>query len=198
MSISDHLFSDLWVFLGNAYALTIEFKNDTREKYIYNFYWIDNPYAYGKMAMGGGELQSDQSNTIQDEYSPGKYYLIWFQRNSTPDDVIIIPFTEEFAQTSSEDFIKRYLVEKTGVKKLIVGYDHHFGKNREGNHQKLINQGKQYGFEVEEVPAQYIGDIAVSSTKIRNSARVRWWLLALTSGISSSGLSSSMLMPRFV
>jgi riboflavin kinase/FMN adenylyltransferase len=85
------------------------------------------------------------------------------------DQMIIIPFTREFAQTSSEDFITNILVEKIGVKKLIVGYDHHFGKNREGNYEQLIILGKKLGFEVEEIPAEVIDGVAVSSTKIRNA-----------------------------
>lgn len=85
------------------------------------------------------------------------------------DKLIIIPFTKEFAKTSSEDFIKNYLIDKIGAKKLIVGYDHHFGRNREGNYQKLYQLGENYGFEVEEISAQYIENIAVSSTKIRNA-----------------------------
>jgi hypothetical protein len=101
-----------FLFLGDAFALTIEFKNDTQEMYIYNFYWIDNPYVYGKMAMAGGELLSDQSNTIQEEYSPGKYYVIWFQRNSTPDDVIIIPF-------SIEGSIGKIILSPKGIQKLF-------------------------------------------------------------------------------
>ncbi len=74
------------------------------------------------------------------------------------DHIIIIPFTPEFAQTSSEDFIKEYLVDKLMVKKLIVGYDHHFGNNREGNYDQLHLLGQKYGFEVEEIKAQYIDD----------------------------------------
>ncbi|MEZ5199100.1 MAG: bifunctional riboflavin kinase/FAD synthetase [Bacteroidales bacterium] len=85
------------------------------------------------------------------------------------DHLIIIPFTKEFAKTSSEDFIKEYLIDKLDLKKLIVGYDHHFGKDREGNYDKLNELGRKYGFEVFEVPAQFIGNQAVSSTKIRNS-----------------------------
>lgn len=85
------------------------------------------------------------------------------------DHLIIIPFTKEFAKTSSEDFIKDYLIDRIGAKKLIVGYDHHFGRDREGNYQKLHQLGKNYGFDVEEISAQYIGDTAVSSTKIRKA-----------------------------
>jgi len=102
----------IFLFVGNAFALTIEFKNDTEEKYIYNFYWIDNPYAIGKMAMAGGELKSDQSTTIKNEYSPGKYYVIWFQRNSAPDDIIIIPFIIEGS-------IGKIILSPGGIQKLL-------------------------------------------------------------------------------
>lgn len=85
------------------------------------------------------------------------------------DHLIIVPFTKEFAKTSSEDFIINYLVKNIGTKKLIVGYDHHFGRHREGNYQKLHQLGENYGFDVEEISAQYIDDKAVSSTKIRKA-----------------------------
>ena len=102
----------IFLFLGNAFALTIEFKNDTEEQYIYNFYWIDNPYSYGKMPMAGGELNSEQSNTIKVEYSPGEYYIIWFQRNSGSDDMIIIPF-------SIEATIGKIILSPKGIQKLF-------------------------------------------------------------------------------
>lgn len=80
-----------------------------------------------------------------------------------------IPFTKEFSQLSSEEFITKILVEKIGTKKLVIGYDHHFGKNREGSFEQLKLNGPRYGFEVEEIPRQDIDNIAVSSTKIRQS-----------------------------
>ncbi|MCB2219913.1 MAG: bifunctional riboflavin kinase/FAD synthetase [Bacteroidetes bacterium] len=85
------------------------------------------------------------------------------------DHMIAIPFTKEFSKTPSEVFIKDYLVDRVHVKKLIVGYDHHFGRNREGDYQQLIETGEKFGFEVAEIAAQYINDTAVSSTKIRNA-----------------------------
>ncbi|MEZ5083765.1 MAG: bifunctional riboflavin kinase/FAD synthetase [Bacteroidales bacterium] len=91
--------------------------------------------------------------------------------NSGIDHMIVIPFTKEFSQTSSEDFIRDFLVDKIGVKKLIVGYDHHFGKNREGNYAQLNMLGQKFGFEVEEIEAQFVEGVAVSSTKIRNALR---------------------------
>lgn len=80
-----------------------------------------------------------------------------------------IPFTKEFSQLTSEDFITKILVEKIGTKKLVIGYDHHFGKNREGSFEQLKINGPKYGFEVEEILRQDVDHIAVSSTKIRKA-----------------------------
>jgi riboflavin kinase/FMN adenylyltransferase len=85
------------------------------------------------------------------------------------DHLIIIPFTKEFAAISYLDFIKDVLIDKLHVKKLVIGYDHHFGNNREGELKHLVDYGKQYHFEVEDIPAQKVDDIAVSSTKIRKA-----------------------------
>lgn len=80
-----------------------------------------------------------------------------------------IPFTKEFSQLSSEDFITKILVEKIGTKKLVIGYDHHFGKNREGSFEQLKLNAPKYGFEVEEIPRQDVDHVTVSSTTIRRS-----------------------------
>lgn len=85
------------------------------------------------------------------------------------DHLIIIPFTKEFSRLSSLEFIQQVLVEKIGTKRLVIGYDHHFGKNREGTFEHLKLYATEYGFEVEEIPEQDINDVAVSSTKIRNA-----------------------------
>lgn len=83
--------------------------------------------------------------------------------------LIRIPFTKEFSQLSSEQFIGNILVDTIGTKKLVIGYDHHFGKNREGSFEQLKLNGPKYGFEVEEIPRQEVDHIGVSSTKIRHS-----------------------------
>ncbi len=85
------------------------------------------------------------------------------------DHLIIHPFTKEFAITPAEVFIRDFLVDKLHVKLLVVGYDHHFGRNREGNFDHLFKQGIHYGFTVEEIEAQYVDDIPVSSTQVRNA-----------------------------
>ncbi len=85
------------------------------------------------------------------------------------DHLIIIPFTKEFSRLSSLEFIQQILVDKIGTKKLVIGYDHHFGKNREGSFEHLKHYSTEYGFDLEEIPEQDINDVAVSSTKIRNA-----------------------------
>lgn len=85
------------------------------------------------------------------------------------DHLIIIPFTADFSDLSSEDFIKNILVDKIGTKKLVIGYDHKFGKNRSGSFEGLLKDGPIYGFDVEEIPKQMVDNNAVSSTKIRNA-----------------------------
>lgn len=80
-----------------------------------------------------------------------------------------IPFTKEFSQISSMEFITQILVETMGTKKLVIGYDHRFGKNREGSFEQLKLNGPTYGFEVEEIPRQDVDHVGVSSTKIRKA-----------------------------
>jgi len=85
------------------------------------------------------------------------------------DYLLIKKFTEEFSRLSAEDFVKQILVDKLNAKKVIIGYDHRFGRNRNANIDDLKRFGNKYNFEVEEISAQDINDVAVSSTKIRNA-----------------------------
>ena len=84
------------------------------------------------------------------------------------DNVVIIPFTKEFASTPSDVFIRDYIIERIHPAVIVVGYDHHFGKNRMGDFQMLNEMGQKYGFKTVQVEAQDIDEVAVSSTKIRN------------------------------
>ena len=84
------------------------------------------------------------------------------------DNVVIIPFTKEFASTPSDAFIRDYILERLHPAIIVVGYDHHFGKNRMGDYDMLSHLSEQYGFRTVQVEAQYIDGVAVSSTKIRN------------------------------
>jgi riboflavin kinase/FMN adenylyltransferase len=85
------------------------------------------------------------------------------------ENLIIHPFDADFAALSAADFVEKILVEKLKVKKIIIGHDHRFGKNRSANIDDLIVFGKEFDFEVAQISAQEIDEIAVSSTKIRNA-----------------------------
>lgn len=85
------------------------------------------------------------------------------------DHVVIAPFTKEFASIEASDYIEEFLVKHFNPNTIVIGYDHHFGKNRTGNIDLLKEFSPKYGYRVEEISKQTIDDIAVSSTKIRNA-----------------------------
>jgi len=85
------------------------------------------------------------------------------------DHFLILPFNEEFAKWTSNKFIQEILIEKLNTKRLVIGYDHRFGRNREGSFDYLKANENLYGFKVEEIPRHDVDDIGVSSTKIRNA-----------------------------
>src|SRR5690606_11605569 len=85
------------------------------------------------------------------------------------DTVILFPFTKEFSRLSAMEFVRDVLVNQIGVSEMHIGYDHHFGKNREGSFQELQELGGLYRFGVFQLPAIAVGDTTISSTKIRNA-----------------------------
>lgn len=85
------------------------------------------------------------------------------------DYLIIHPFSKNFSRLTAIDFVREFLVKKLNTYQLIIGYDHHFGKNREGNIDQLKEYSLLYDFNVEEIPSQDIDQVSVSSTKIRNA-----------------------------
>jgi riboflavin kinase/FMN adenylyltransferase len=100
-------------------------------------------------------------NTLEEKKQLMKQYGV--------QHLIVHPFSQKFARTSVTEYIRDILVNKIGTKKLVIGYDHHFGRNREGSLLDLQELGIVYNYEVEEIPEQDIHEVAVSSTKIRNS-----------------------------
>ena len=110
-------------------------------------------------------LQKDDSikllNTIDERVELLKSYGI--------KKVIVKEFTKEFANLSAKDYVKQILVDELNTKQVVIGYDHHFGKNRSANIKDLKSFGKLYDFKVEEILAQDIEEVTVSSTKIRNA-----------------------------
>jgi riboflavin kinase/FMN adenylyltransferase len=85
------------------------------------------------------------------------------------DNLVIHPFDAAFSRLTAEEFVKQVLVETFQIKKIIIGYDHRFGRNRTANIDDLIQFGTKFGFEVEQISAKEINDVAISSTKIRNA-----------------------------
>lgn len=85
------------------------------------------------------------------------------------DNLVIHPFDQAFSRLTAEEFVKNILVDIFKIKKIIIGHDHRFGRNRTANIDDLILFGEQYNFEVEQISPQEIDEVSVSSTKIRNS-----------------------------
>ena len=110
-------------------------------------------------------LQKDDSikllNTIEERIELLKTFGI--------KEVIVKKFTKEFANLSAQDYVKQILVDELNTKQIVIGYDHHFGKNRSANIIDLKGFAKLYDFKVEEISAQDIKDVTVSSTKIRTA-----------------------------
>ena len=85
------------------------------------------------------------------------------------DLLVIQPFNEAFAQLTAEEFVSTILVQRLNVKKVIIGYDHRFGRNRTANIDDMRLFGEKYGFAVEEISVQEVDEVSVSSTKIREA-----------------------------
>jgi riboflavin kinase/FMN adenylyltransferase len=82
---------------------------------------------------------------------------------------IIHPFDKLFSELSPREFVEQVLIKQLNIQKIIIGYDHKFGKNRAADFNDLIAFGKEFGFEVEEISAKQVNEVSVSSTKIRDS-----------------------------
>jgi len=85
------------------------------------------------------------------------------------DHLIIIPFSRDFSNQTPEEYISNVLVGKLGTKKIVIGYDHHFGKDRKGTMGDLEQFASIFDYSVDEIPEQDINDIAVSSTRVREA-----------------------------
>ncbi len=87
------------------------------------------------------------------------------------DHLVVIPFTKAFSKLSSEAFVEEILIKKINTKKLVIGFNHHFGRNREGSFEYLMQHADKYGFDIEEIERQDVAQIGVSSTKIRKALK---------------------------
>jgi riboflavin kinase/FMN adenylyltransferase len=85
------------------------------------------------------------------------------------ENLFVINFTTEFSKQSPEDFVQKYLVQGIGLREVVIGYDHHFGKSRDGNFELLQKLGSKFDFSVTLIPEYSVEGVTVSSTKIRNA-----------------------------
>ena len=85
------------------------------------------------------------------------------------EQLIIHPFTVEFSRMTAEEYVRDVLVGALQAKKVIIGYDHRFGRNRTATIEDLRVYGERYGFEVEQISVEEVDEVSVSSTKIRNA-----------------------------
>jgi len=85
------------------------------------------------------------------------------------DNLVIHPFDKEFSRLTAEEFVKEVLVDVFKVKKIIIGHDHRFGRNRTANIDDLITFGETFGFDVEQISVEELNEVSISSTKIRNA-----------------------------
>ncbi len=104
------------------------------------------------------------------------------------DYLIVQNFNEDFSKIESIDFVRNFLIEKIGVKHLVIGHDHRFGKNREGSFKNLEEYAPVYGFGLEEISAVQIEENNISSTQIRK---------AITSG-NVKVASRALTRPHFI
>lgn len=85
------------------------------------------------------------------------------------DNLVVHPFDKEFSRLTAEEFVKEVLVNVFKIKKIIIGHDHRFGRNRTANIDDLITFGETYGFEVEQISVKEVNEVSISSTKIRDA-----------------------------
>ena len=90
-------------------------------------------------------------------------------RKQEIDHLVIVPFTLDFSNQSAEEYISDFLVAKFHPKTIIIGYDHHFGKNRSGDYKLLEKYQEKYQYEVKEIPVHVLNHVTISSTKIRTA-----------------------------
>ena len=126
------------------------------------------------MIRGAFEYQAQKCSAASRAYIPKSIWVDVKEKLLSDlgiDNLIVQPFSKEFSKLSAIEFIRDILVNKLRVSTLMIGYDHHFGKNREASVEDLIKYGETHNFKVNVIPAQDVSSIVVSSTKIRNAIK---------------------------
>ncbi len=118
-------------------------------------------FPHPRMIINPGDHQLMMINTM-----PEKATLM---EELGVDHLIITPFTRDFSNQSAKRYIKDILIDQIGMKEMVIGYDHRFGKDRSGGLKELQHFAEIHHYLIDEIPEQDINDLAVSSTRIRES-----------------------------
>ncbi len=118
-------------------------------------------YPHPRKIVKGGSEEIRLINTLEEKIQ----LLSWLQI----DNLVIVPFTEAFSQLTAEEYIKDFLVAKFHPFTVIIGYDHRFGKGRQGDYHLLEQYSASEGFQLQEIPVHLLDEISVSSTRIREA-----------------------------
>ncbi len=117
-------------------------------------------HPHPRRVIGNQDAQIRMLNTLDEK--------IDLLANTGIDHLVVIPFTEQFAMLSPVEYIQQILIANFKPKAIVIGYDHHFGRNREGNYALLEALQNGYGYKLYEIPEKFINNITISSTKIRS------------------------------
>lgn len=118
-------------------------------------------HPHPRMVLNPGDTSLKLLNTVEEKTA--------LLAEAGLDHLLVVPFSREFSQLSAEQYVERVLVEGIGVHAVVIGHDHRFGHDRTGDIHLLQRMGKVHGFHTEEIPAQEVDHITVSSTKVRRA-----------------------------
>ena len=118
-------------------------------------------FPHPRKVVQGGSHDVRLINTLQE-----KIDLLSWQKI---DHLVIVPFTEAFSQMTAQEYIEAFLLAKFSPHTVIIGYDHRFGKGRQGDYHLLEQFSSSAGFELQEIPVQLLDEVSVSSTRIREA-----------------------------
>jgi riboflavin kinase/FMN adenylyltransferase len=118
-------------------------------------------HPHPRTIIFGGSQQVQVINTLEEK--------IELLNDQQVGHLVVVPFNDAFANQSAEEYIQNFLVGKFQPHTIIIGYDHHFGKNRTGDYHLLEEMGIQYNYKVKEIPEHVLNEVIISSTKIREA-----------------------------
>lgn len=118
-------------------------------------------HPHPRTVLSNGKVQVKIINTLQEK--------VELLNDIGIDHLVVVPFTHDFAGQPAEEYVSHFLVEKFHPHTVIIGYDHHFGKDRTGDYHLLEDMGKQYNYQVKEISERILNEVIISSTQVRQA-----------------------------